>query len=711
MGQKMGVRRMHSWVRLSVRSSINTGILLLITATVLTACSNDNSSSRKFSNNEIELKSGKLVAVTDEAELNQFLRKGIQNSFNTSTRFNETIMAGPESNATDSATGESNADKFSGTYTLEANVDEADIVKYDGSYLFIAEQVEYFCCAYLEDFMPHQAVIKPAIRVLSTAPTEPSATEITRLTPTLPENSQITGLYQKDDTLVSLATTSAYGFYGDAWIMPRYWQQGSTAVTLFDISDINHVSESWNATIDGSLVSSRRIGNTLYLVTRYTPDLQLEYSVKKGDDVDAENVNKINRVALNDLLPHIKHDNKEDNLFAATDCYLGNTDTVDGYSIITTITAIPLDNPSQFKSRCYNGETQGVYVSDAALYLTFFNWQAGKTWIHKFALADDAIEYRGTGEVEGSLSYRLDADFYLSEYNGDLRVISSVWNYSERVFLGIAERVAASKMNDNVDHRLTVLRESSSSATLETIATLPNKAHPQEIGKPNEDLYGVRFFKDRAYIVTFERMDPLYILDLSDPTNPYIAGELELPGFSDFLHPISENLLLGIGKNVGDQGDFSFIDGVKIELFDVSNPSSPTSLGAISIGDRGTESQVFSNRHAFTYLEMNDNHHRFTLPVDRYVMQDKNPENWSWGEWQDTGLYLFDINNISSPSIASLTQTGSMIVDSAASVDALGYPEYYENRSVLHDNAVFYIYGDKVWSAFWSDVTGMVGPF
>jgi len=179
---------------------------IIIISLLITACSNGGSSSNNSKNNEIQLKQGKLVEVTDEAELNQFLRKGIQNSFSASTRFAEPLVNGVESGSADLTANDSSSDdsssKFSGTYTLEANVDEADIVKYDGDYLFVAEQPENFCCTFLDGFAPTQSQVKPALRVLCTDPAEPSATVLTKLTPTVAEKTRLSGLYQKGNILV-----------------------------------------------------------------------------------------------------------------------------------------------------------------------------------------------------------------------------------------------------------------------------------------------------------------------------------------------------------------------------------------------------------------------------------------------------------------------------------------------------------------------------
>ena len=107
-------------------------------------------------------------------------------------------------------------------------------------------------------------------------------------------------------------------------------------------------------------------------------------------------------------------------------------------------------------------------------------------------------------------------------------------------------RVVTTDYSDsNPVHRLSILSEQG--GELSNIATLPNESQPEAIGKPGEDVYAVRFTNDKAYIVTFERTDPLYVIDLTDNAQPEIIGSLEIPGYSSYLHPLSNNYLLGIG--------------------------------------------------------------------------------------------------------------------------------------------------------------------
>jgi uncharacterized secreted protein with C-terminal beta-propeller domain len=122
----------------------------------------------------------------------------------------------------------------------------------------------------------------------------------------------------------------------------------------------------------------------------------------------------------------------------------------------------------------------------------------------------------------------------------------------------------------------------------------------KDLGK-TERIYSVRFINDKGYVVTFRETDPFYVLDLSDPKEPKLSGELKIPGYSSYLHPISEDLILGIGKE-GDK--------VKISLFDVSSPSQPGEVDKYLLDE--SWSDVLQTHHAFL---LDREHEVFFLPA------------------------------------------------------------------------------------------------
>ena len=148
---------------------------------------------------------------------------------------------------------------------------------------------------------------------------------------------------------------------------------------------------------------------------------------------------------------------------------------------------------------------------------------------------------------------------------------------------------------------LTVLRERTSDQTLQTLATLPNTSRPALLGKEGEQIYAVRFAGERAYLVTFRRADPLYVLDLSNPADPKTVGELEVAGFSEMLYPLPGGQLLGVGRDADSSGRAT---GLKFALFDVNDPSRPGLRASLTVGDVGSMSALDGSRHGLNLLQV-----------------------------------------------------------------------------------------------------------
>jgi uncharacterized secreted protein with C-terminal beta-propeller domain len=120
---------------------------------------------------------------------------------------------------------------------------------------------------------------------------------------------------------------------------------------------------------------------------------------------------------------------------------------------------------------------------------------------------------------------------------------------------------------------------------------------------PGEKIYSARFMGDRAYVVTFEKVDPLFVINLTDPRDPQVLGWLKTPGFSDYLQPLDQNHVLGIGKDAvaSEQGDFAWYQGMKLSVFDVTNLTSPVETSTYVIGNRGTTSPALTDQKALLY--------------------------------------------------------------------------------------------------------------
>ena len=608
---------------------------------------------------------GLLKQVSDPAELEASIKSGF------------TELLSPQDLA--NAQAAPSVGNFTGTYTQEANVDEFDAVRYDGSHLYVAPRRYFQCCYIAADATGPTTAPERSIRILATDPDNDTASVASTIP--LADNVSVQGMYVSDDRLFALTGTSIYGSHGGAWTDIAIWAPEKLGFQIYDVADPQNPQLEIETTIDGVFVESRRIGDIVYIVSRYAPWIPgINYAVTTVEQ-QSSNQTLLNSVTLDELLPKITVNGVTETLVAPGECFIPSSDTASGHPIITSITAIPIDNPTAHSTTCYNQEAYGAYVSENAIYFTEFRPEESlsqyNTRIHKFAFSAASVSYEGSADIRGQVWRGGQADFRMSEHAGDLRVLASEFDWTNE---------------DRVDHRLYILRESSSAPRLDIVSELPNTARPQEIGKPNEALYGVRFLADRAYAVTFEQIDPLYAIDLADPSDPFIAGELEITGFSDFLHPVNDGLLLGLGT--GGNG------GIKLELFDVSDISQPLSRGSTTLGGRGTYSDARHDRHAFTYQADVNGVDRFTIPANVYATDGS-------FQFSESGLFLFEIRDKTFPALASLNSVGS-IVPPRIGVEI---PYIERSRAFIHNNTVYYVRDETVWAANWFAPTTVNGPF
>jgi hypothetical protein len=255
-----------------------------------------------------------------------------------------------------------------------------------------------------------------------------------------------------------------------------------------------------------------------------------------------------------------------------------------GLGMLTVLTVDMKRGLPWVDSDAIMSDGQIVYGSPGSLYVATQRWidpstpadglpQVG-TQIHRFAAADaGSTEYRATGEVPGHLLNQ----FAMSEHDGVLRVAST----ETPVWIGGQE----TRESESV---VTVLAEDGS--RLRPVGSL------RGLGR-GERIYAVRFIEDAGYVVTFRQVDPLYTLDLSTPSAPRLAGELKIPGYSAYLHPLGDGLLLGVGQDATDEGRLT---GTQLSLFDVSDPARPARLQQRTIASSGGSEAEYDHR-AFLY--------------------------------------------------------------------------------------------------------------
>ena len=564
---------------------------------------------------------------------------------------------------------------FSSTYTLEANLDEYDIVKYNGSTLAIAP-TRSGCCFIAEPLadtdslppIPGESPL-PQIELFLTDPT--SGTASLQSVIDLDEGVNAEGMYLSETGLQVLLSTAWWGVYGDRFMTPDGWLDEQVSLKSFDVTDPENPTLTSELSIEGALVTSRRTGDEIHIISRHAPNIEGLIAYPQTDEEVANNEAILAEASDEDILPEIRIDGELASPLTLDGCYRLDPEhplavPAPGDSTITTMLTVSESSGELLRSACTSEPVTGIYMGETYIAFTHVRWdlEEGGTMVH--LLDRDSFDYIGSEKVEGDLYSGGNADFRISESSGALRLVTTQWT-------GDPE--------DSFRHRLYVVRPEANAPELEVLGVLGDDPEAR-IGKPNEDLYGVRFMGDRAYMVTFERIDPLYVIDLSIPSAPAIVGELEVPGFSDLLHEVSDDLLLGLG--------LSERRVPKLELYNISDVSRPISQGFIELGtdlDWGYSPAQY-NRYAFTYLA-GDAVDRLTVPYAAGGIED--------------GLCcihvdrvaLFEIRDKASPAEAVIAAVGEVTL-TPGSVDG-------DTRVVLDSEALYVISRADLLGGFWSN--------
>ena len=424
--------------------------------------------------------------------------------------------------------------------------------------------------------------------------------------------------------------------------------------------------------ISGRMVSSRQLGGRLVLVTAHQPSPDLGATQGQLDAAALES--SLGKLRAEDLLPTLQVDDGPVRpLLAETDCYVQPANASLALEV-TTVTVLDLRDPqAEPVSRCFLGGSEAIYVSERSLYIATTRWAYAasanarlayppeiSTDLHKFAFDGASISYRGSGSVAGHLGWDpLRKPYRLSEHDGRLRVLT----FTGEEGWARAEDAAAQAPSPAT---LTVLAESPAGGELRAVASLPNAQRPQPLGKPGEQVYGVRFVGDRGYVVTFRQTDPLYVLDLSDPQDPRVAGVLEVPGFSDHLYPLSPGLLMGVGRDADEQG---VRGGVKVALFDVSDPANPTALASVVAGGPATFTTLDFTPHGMAMMR-SGSHVRLAMPM----------ADWTTGAPWVSGLLRLEVD-VEARTLVQRPTLGRAYAD---------YPEVWNERALHIDEHVYH---------------------
>ena len=573
------------------------------------------------------------------------------------------------------------ADAYSETTLIENGVDEMDLVKFDGDIIYQSHQSD---------------TGKNEVRLLRVAEGDASSSLLSTIQTDPTDNSSILGLYlyQKDDTktLVILSQQYQYGTptcSGDdedcliALTMPIYWASSHYVIEYHDVTVAANPVFSRSKRFKGSFLQSRRISNRLYTVSSLNVGVRgFNYAANNPADIEANNA-LLENIYFQDLVPQTTDQNgiKAD-WFGSQNCYVPEGITTSAYQLqLTVITSSDLDS-GNVQASCFLGYSQDFYASSNALYFSEgFDWQSKNTRIHQFNYNELGVEYAGSGSVIG----RIGGKFKMSEEGGYLRVISSNQNFNAFIdepsdAEGEVDDTASSFDEvPGAEHYLSILEQVENERELNLVSRIPNQTDDTRIGKDGESLFAVRFIDDRAYVVTFLRTDPFYIIDISNPLEPAVTGELEIPGFSTQLFPVNENYILGIGQE----------NGLKLDLYDVSDITNPVQSSQYQF-EANYYSPALYDHHSIAMLyDQNTDSMKVTLPAQSYGIS---PESLN------AGLYLFDVDALA----GEISLNGSLPTRNNDQLTT-SWNSVYDTRAIIDGDNFHYVTPQPVYSAPWAD--------
>lgn len=552
----------------------------------------------------------KLMALLEEANKNDVIVYGTDAGgfMNEAAVVRDSKTDTAEAKMKEPAAGAGSSD-YSVTNVQVQGVDEADIVKTDGEYIYqVNRQRVVIAKAYPTENMKVLSILDYG-REAGFVPLE---------------------LYLHDQKLVVIGASQANipvykekdGVETEIYPAQR-WRQGAVKAMIYDTADKENIRLLREVELEGSYVSSRKIGSSLYIVANDYAD----YYRIRNDEANA--------------VPSYKDTLEKDGyveLDYGSICYFPGS-LEPSYMVIA---GIDLDGGEAADVSAYLGAGQNIYASTENLYVAVTRYTAGgvrplpdisgtsavsakakiaaeneeNTLLYKFGLQDAKVTYLSKGEVPGTILNQ----FSMDEAGGFFRIATTkgdVWRTDE----------GTSKNNLYV---------------LDDMLSITGRVEDMA---PGEKIYSVRFMGNRAYVVTFKKVDPLFVIDLKNPAKPAVLGALKIPGYSDYLHPYDENHIIGFGKDAVEVKGQAYYLGMKIALFDVTDVSRPVQKFSQVIGDRGTDSPLLRDHKALLFSKEKN---LLAFPVTVMEVKDgartMEGEIPQYGEFTFQGAYVYNLD-------------------------------------------------------------------
>ena len=476
--------------------------------------------------------------------------------------------SGSASGSAFSDAGGSGDDSYTGTNVQEVGVDEPDIIKTDGSRILIV----------------HNGVLSH-IAIEGSQGTKTDQIEISdgwghELFISGNRALLFTNGGGYDDVVIMESSSSESEDVAEMSVMPGFYIPVAHVIEI-DLSDPYNLQVIGEMKIEGQYLSARLVGDTVRMAINSAPNqLEWVYPSSPGSEDRATRFNKelIDETTIEDWTPRFTLTKGETtssgSLLACED--LHRPESFSGFDVVSVLSFNIADGLTEGSGVGVLASGQTVYSSLDRFYVATTKWveaeiseedfdewsESYSTDIHAFSISTDApAQYAASGIVQGTLLNQ----FSMDEHDGYLRIITTTGSPWDDRNLS--------------ESQLVVFEEQES--------VLKKIGQAGGLGK-GESLYSARLLDDIGFAVTFRQIDPFYVLDLSDPTDPEVVGELKIPGFSTYLHPIDENYVVGIGQNATDEGR---VLGLKVSLFDVSDKTDPRETATWTMNDANSPAE------------------------------------------------------------------------------------------------------------------------
>lgn len=493
---------------------------------------NTNTNTRNIENNFLEIAPDSVQTTEDSAKST--------NGANAEYNFSDTQNT-------------SSSDDYSKTNIQVENVDEADIVKTNGKYIFYVVSNKIV----IVDIQNKAKMEKVAEITFENDDFKPSE------------------LYIYKDKIIVIGNESGYSTSKsivretlNSIYKKGIYRQNTTAI-VYDISYINEPEEERRVKIEGRYVSSRMIDGNIYFVANKSIS---------GYDIVKHNVEDLDENAYKPAYTDTAVSTREKLVDFDRVYYFDNIETLN----YLNLGGFNVNNEKEADVEVLMGagdtifcSTENLYVAKARnVYDADTRMSFGKdTKILKFSLNNGDIEFKAEADIEGGINNQ----FSMDEQNGYFRIATTVGK--------------TYNMDSSTSNSLYILDEK-----LNEVGRLDGIAK-------GEKIYSVRYAGDRAYVVTFKEIDPLFVIDLSNVRNPKILGELKIPGYSTYLHPYDETHVIGFGYDTKSNSSNTGVvnDGIKMSMFDITDFNNPKEMFTVKIGDRRTSSALTHNHKALLF--------------------------------------------------------------------------------------------------------------